>query len=257
MVFVMLFAALWLLGTAQALAACNSCHFAGSTSAPDPALHPVPPAPAWDVWDGQCTICHEVSDAIIPGGTEWPDYQDPPLGGFPLPEIYDHFLIPEESLYCSDCHTTAHGRAVVWSNSGYWNPATVTIDLSGATEDMCVGCHTTGMAYPTDALAPAYVPQVNAATHGDPTAAHAAMWDPACVNQCHGSDPVAAHPGGCETCHPGGAAAPAGATCTTICHPDYHTNATSTPASSPWSLALVAPFALGVALAVRRVRATA
>ena len=47
-----------------------------------------------------------------------------------------------------------------------------------------------------------------------------------------------------------------GATCFT-CHPTYHTNATVTPASSPWSLALIAGLGLGAVLVFRRERMSA
>ena len=89
--------------------------------------------------------------------------------------------------------------------------------------------------------------------HGDYTAAHLGVWEPECAYQCHGSDLVATHNGDCAGCHDGPVPL-GGATCFT-CHPTYHTNATVTPASSPWSLALIAGLGLGaVLLVIRRER---
>jgi len=135
---------------------------------------------------------------------------------------------------CSSCHgigSAGHGAGKLLAHTYY--------DLDDnpypREESTCSRCHTGGYAGIT---------QISGAHGGDPTAKHAAMWDPECSNTCHGGgDAAAIHPS-CETCHPEGGPGPApGSTCKT-CHVTYHDKAVSTPASSPWSVALLAGAAL-------------
>ena len=226
----------FLLGAAPALAVeCTACHAPGG-SAPDGSAHPVPPPPIWDPWDGPCTTCHEIENSTF--------YQLPPYGAYPIDGAGNpHWEIWEYGLYCGDCHYIEHGKLL---SPGV--PISGTINLVGSD---CAGCHTSGMSYPTDAVAPAYTAQIDPATHGDPTAAHAGMWDGGC-DECHGPDVVAEHNNDCTICHPAGGPDPApGTTCTT-CHTTPHANMVSTPASSYWSLALIGVLGLLAVPVLRR-----
>ena len=70
-----------LLSVTPAFAAgCTDCHKPGGI-APDGSAHPVPPfstVSGWDPRDGQCTICHEVPQDILP------TYQNRPYGPWPV-----------------------------------------------------------------------------------------------------------------------------------------------------------------------------
>jgi len=103
---------------------------------------------------------------------------------------------------CDNCHgTSSHGADRLSPHTYY--------DLDGnpyeREERACTSCHSP--SYPA-------IPQIGV-NHGDPTAAHAPVIDPACT-ECHESDLTALHPD-CNTCHDPDV--PAGATCVT-CHPE-------------------------------------
>jgi len=185
-------------------AECTECHTPGGMAL-DGSVHPVPPQPAWDPADGQCTICHEFI-SFIPDTEEL--YQDPPhgpywidLGGSWRASIPDHDWIWEEQ--CWSCHSGSSAHDKPFGSS---TPLSGTIDIAGSD---CAGCHMSGMSVE--------VPQVDE-NHGDPAFAHIPAVDPECA-ECHGSDLVAIHPS-CDTCH---FTDPTGETCSS-CHPAFTTS---------------------------------
>lgn len=193
------------ISTPASAAECDTCHVSGGI-APDGSAHPVPPfatVSSWDSRDGQCTVCHEVPDEILPG------YQNPPHGPVPasLAANMDHQWIIDTN--CDQCHYAAHG--VVKSGPVFAMPDSSVINIAGSD---CAGCHTTGMAdgeaYPASA-----VPQVDA-NHGDVALAHATAASEYCLD-CHQADFSARHPD-CLTCHAAGT--PTGEMCVS-CHPGY------------------------------------
>jgi len=192
---------------------CTICHTAGGI-APDGSSHPVPPPPLWDPTDGVCTICHEIENS--------PFYQLPPHGAYPIDGYAadeDDYAYPHGEIWlydipCSGCHNgtqLVHGRPfnAAWASAG-------PINIAGSD---CAGCHTSGMAYPTDAVAPAYTAQIDPATHGDTTLAHAGIYESGCAS-CHPGDVEDIHTD-CMTCH--ATSPPDGATCST-CHDDLGPN---------------------------------
>jgi hypothetical protein len=189
-------------------AECSLCHYPGGI-APDGSEHPVTPRPLWDPVDGQCTICHE--------WTEDPAYQPAPHGAYWIDSsggwrdrgVFQHVEITEGSN-CRDCHQgdVAHGATMIFNGGPLPGP----IDISGSD---CAGCHTSGMSFLTDPIAPAYTAQIDPNTHGD-TSAHNNIAEEDCT-PCHGASVTDIH-ATCDTCHPPFAEL-AGYTCTT-CHDD-------------------------------------
>ncbi len=211
LVVLLLAAALLLLvGTAPAFADayCESCHKAGGSGL-DPAFHPVPPVQnPWDPGDGQCTICHELPEDVLPG------YQTEPHGPYPASPGGDHDYIYNGGSGGESCAQLPLGPA----RQRLWR-LHVSDDRHHQHRGLglwCDGCHTSGMSANEDPTQTSGVPQIVAANHPDAAAAHADIVTPACA-ECHGSDVVALHPDTtCAECH---AIQPhAGATCTT-CHP--------------------------------------
>ena len=162
--------------------------------------------------DKRCETCHPDADHSALHVTAEPPASCQAVGCHPGTNL----LPIHSALVCADCHASSD---------------TTVTDAITAGDKRCETCHPD-------------------ADHGDAmVAAHAGVWESQCANQCHGSDLVAAHNGDCAGCHEGPVPLD-GATCFT-CHPDYHSKATITPASAPWSLALIAALGLGAVLVVR------
>lgn len=225
-------------------AECDACHYPGGP-APSGAAHALPTPPSWDSRLGQCTICHEVPSSVKAG------YQSPPNGANPLPDIAQHRMqftgMLASSMVCFWCHDgssgpVAHGYIVGPGDSYLPIAKTGTIDVAGSD---CAGCHTSGMSSPSDPLAPADVPQVNPATHSDPSGFHESIADdPTCAADCHPnlptfSDPtfLGKHSSNCSWCHNTGRAINPAL--------DYSCGSCHTSSTTPWSLALGAIVALG------------
>jgi len=243
------------------------------------ALTMVSAAPAMASESSDCVACHtnvQWDDAL--GVLSHPDIE---CGLCHLAPGYDYlneswpypgtFNFTADGGYhaqwtCTSCH-------VAWPQIPAHTTASIDAAHAGAEDAECASCHPSALAARHAGCASCHPGGTGAAPDGatcttchegytashagggDPAAAHAGIWESECANTCHGGDLVAIHPTlTCAECH---AIEPHdGATCFT-CHETYHTNATSTPASSPWTLALTAPFALGLALAARKVRANA
>lgn len=165
---------------------------------------------------------------------------------------------------CTSCH-------VAWPQVPAHTTASTSAAHAGAEDVECASCHPSALSARHASCASCHPGGTGAApagatcvtchegytaahAGGDATAAHAGVGASSSCDNCHGEDLLVMHPDlTCAECH---AIQPHdGATCFT-CHQTYHTQVVSTPASSPWSIALLASLAMGMAFAVRKVRAS-